>query len=250
MNIKHLALVLGAAALVASGGVGSVACSSSSSNSSSSSSSSGGSSSGGSSGSSSGSTADSGGDDSGSSSGGGDGGGSSGCKMDPSLHPGTAGSIFCGYTDAGAFNCMTGQQCCLGGKEGSGYAPEQCMTWGGTCTNGMGPLPIECEQPQDCAANGMTGAACFLQGNPSPPAPVAGCDPGDLISHGGSAIACEVAGSGGDGGSAGDGGAAEGGAAGACAAGELQVCEAPGDCPTGKTCTPIRWKLYQIGVCL
>jgi hypothetical protein len=156
-----------------------------------------------------------------------------GCKTDPTLHPAPSGTIFCGFGDAGSFSCMTGQQCCLGGKTGTGYAPEECDTFGSTCTNGMGAIPIECMQPEDCTTNGVAGAACCLQGGPTTPAPVQGCDPGDLISHGGNAIICEAPTS-----------------PGACAAGELQVCETPMDCPTGKACTPIRWKLYQLGVCL
>ena len=239
MNIRTVALVLGGA-MVSVAVSFATACSSSSNSgtpsggdggnkdASSSSSGSGGSSSSGSSGS--------------GSSGGDDGGGSSsGCKADPSLHPTMGGSIYCGYTDAGAFNCMTGQQCCLGGKEGMGYAPEMCAAFGSTCTNGMGPLPIECEQPQDCTANGKTGAVCCLQGATAP-APVAGCDAKDLKSQGGTGITCVTGG-------ASDAGGSDAGGGG-CAAGDLEVCEAPGDCTGGKTCTPIRWKLYEIGVCL
>lgn len=188
-----------------------------------------------------------------------------GCKSDPRLHASTPGDIFCGYTDAGHFDCMTGQQCCLGGKQGSGFAPETCTTWGDTCSNGTNPIPIECEQPQDCAANGKPGAVCCLKGGASVPAPVAGCDPGDLKSKGGKAIVCEGGGTVGDagatdggadgsatddGGGASDAGAADAGAATGCATGELQVCESQSDCPSGKTCTPTRWKLYEIGVCL
>lgn len=160
------------------------------------------------------------------------------CKADPKLHPSTPGTIFCGFGDAGSFNCSTGQECCLGGKQGTGFAPETCATFGSTCTNGTGPVPIECEQPEDCTANGMTGAACCLQGG-SAPQQVAGCDTGDLVAKGGTAIVCEAS----------DAGSADGGV-GTCASGALQVCEAQSDCPTGKTCTPTRWKLYEIGVCL
>lgn len=257
MKTTTWALILGAASLAASGSM--TACGSSS----------GGNSGGGSggssggSGSSSGATDDSGVDATGSSSGSGsgsgsssgsttDGGSSSGCKADPTLHPGTGGSIFCGYTDAGSFNCPTGQECCLGGTMGTGYAPEMCATFGATCTNGTGPLPIECNQPQDCAANGMANAVCCLWGGATAPAPVSGCDSGDLKSTKGSGIKCEMPTASTSDAGSGDGGASDAGMAtgGSCATGEMQVCEAPGDCPTGKTCTPIRWKLYEIGVCL
>ena len=161
-----------------------------------------------------------------------------GCKKDPTLHPSTPGQIFCGFTDAGSFSCDGGAECCLGGKLGTGFAPETCATFGATCSNGTNPIPIECTQPEDCTANGMTGAACCLKGA-SPPVQVAGCDPQNLKMQGGTAIACEAtdAGSGDAGGSS-------------CAAGEIQVCEAQSDCPSGKTCTATRWKLYEIGVCL
>ena len=247
-TMTTLALVLGAAAVVAAGGVNLLACSGGSSGGG------GGSSSGGhdsgsqdgtgsSSGSSSGGTSSSGGS-SGGSSGSSSGGMEAGCKADPSLHPGTAGTVFCGYTDAGSFNCPMGQECCLGGKVGTSFAPEMCGTFGAACTNGTNPLPIECQQPEDCTANGMAGAACCLQGGASAPAAVAGCDPGDLKSSGGTGIICEGAGGG-------DAGASDAGASpGACKAGELQICEAPSDCPAGKTCTATRWKLYEIGVCL
>ncbi len=263
MKATTLAMVLGTVALAC--GWGLTACGSGSN----------GSSSGGSSGSGSGSGSSGGGADSGpdatsgSSSGGSSSGSgsSSGCKSDPTLHPGTAGQIFCGYTDAGSFNCMSGQQCCLGGKEGSGFAPEACVSFGATCSNGSGPIPIECQQPEDCAANGKAGAVCCLQGGASIPAAVAGCDAKDLKSQGGTAIACETpTGSSGGGLDAGgaDAGASDGGVSDAasqsdagmgggsasCASGELQVCESESDCPSGKTCTPTRWKLYEIGVCL
>lgn len=265
MKATTWVFLLGAAALASGGGM--TACGSSGNGNGPSSSGSGG-------------GADSGPDTSGSSSGGSSSGSgsSSGCKSDPTLHAGTPGDIFCGYTDAGSFSCSTGQQCCLGGKLGTGFAPEACETFGGTCTNGSGPLPIECQQPEDCAANAKTGAVCCLQGGASLPAPVSGCDAKDLKSQGGSGIVCEmphanpVAGSDAGTSDAGepDGGASDagssdagssadaapqadsgtGGGVGSCAAGELQVCEAQSDCPTGKTCTPTRWKLYEIGVCL
>ncbi len=237
MNIRMVALVLGAT-MMGTGIAAATACSSgsgsgtpggggSSGGDASFSSSGSGSSSGGGS-----SSGISGGSSSGSSSGSSGGGSSSGvvCK-DPNLHQTDGGSIYCGFTDAGSFDCPTGQQCCLGGKMGNGYAPEMCAQWGSTCTNGMNPIPIECEQPQDCQANNAANAACCLVGA-SAPAMVSGCDAKDLKSQGGSAVSCI------------------GDAGGACPMGDMQVCEAPGDCPQGKTCTPIHWKLYQIGVCL
>jgi hypothetical protein len=158
------------------------------------------------------------------------------CKPDPTLTPRNAGSIFCTFLggDAGELICPTGQECCLGGKINTGFAPQQCATWGSTCTNGTGPVPIECAQSSDCTANGKASAACCLVGATTP-AVVPGCDSGNLKSTNGTAIQCEVS---------------DAGGTPTCAPGELQICGSLGDCAAGKTCTPIRWKIYQIGVCL
>jgi hypothetical protein len=120
--------------------------------------------------------------------------------------------------------------------------PEQCATFGGTCTNSGNPdagsgnllaVPIECNQVSDCVANGNANAtACCLQGAKAP-TPVAGC--GYDKSTNGNAIVCE---------------GTAGGAATPCAAGEVQICSSQADCPSGTTCTPGKWKLYQIGFCL
>jgi hypothetical protein len=162
------------------------------------------------------------------------------CKI-PSLHPGAAGTIFCGYDDAGnSFSCGGdggGQQCCLGGPIGGGqYAPEICATFGGACNNppsdaGGKGLPIECGQTSDCTANNVNGVCC-LQGGASAPAPISGCPSTDLKSSGGTGIKCEV------------GAACAGG-------GDLQICESNAECgDAGKVCTPFHWKLYQLGFCM
>jgi len=153
------------------------------------------------------------------------------CGSIPKLHPVEAGTIFCGYTDAGGLNCTTGEQCCLGGKTGTNtYAPEQCATWGGPCDNPPpdGGTVIECGQNADCTVNGMDGGVCCLKGAGAP-ALVSGCT--YYKSAGGTAISCEAP------------------TNGACAAGETQICEQDSDCPQGKTCTPVKWKLYQLGFC-
>ena len=199
---------------------------------------------GGISGSSTGSGSSSGGDsdggfdiDSGSSSGG------PGCGTTPSLHPNPPGDIYCGYdSDGGAIQCISddagnGGFCCLGGSLGGGmYAGEICADNSAGCmvaSEGTGPIPIQCNQISDCPGNGAPGAtACCLQGATVPAMP-AGCN--YLKSSHGSAIVCE--------GSPGDGGAAP------CASGEVQVCSSDADCPSGMTCQPGKWKIYQIGFC-
>lgn len=188
----------------------------------------------------------------------------------PSLHPETtAGSIFCGYGagDAGAkITCTAGSECCLGGSTGgtkSTFFPEQCAGYGDTCPNQVDggseiAVPIACNQIADCTANGLTTAtACCLQG--ATIAAVPGC--GFNKAKNGTAIVCENNGTvlvpstgSGDGGAedgaapAGDAGGG-GGAATACAGGELQVCAVDSDCPTGKTCVAGKWKIYQMGFC-
>jgi len=170
-------------------------------------------------------------------------GSSSGCGTTPSLHENPAGDIYCGYdTDGGHIECISddagnGGFCCLGGSLGGGmYAGEICADNSAGCmvaSEGTGPIPIQCNQISDCPGNGAPGAtACCLQGATVPAMP-AGCN--YLKSSHGSAIVCE--------GSPGDGGAEP------CASGEVQVCSSDADCPSGMTCQPGKWKIYQIGFC-
>ena len=163
--------------------------------------------------------------------------GTADCGSIPSLHTSEAGAIFCGYMPDGgpAFSCTTGTQCCLGGKVGSNFLPEDCVTFGNACDNpppdASSPgLPIECNQNADCTANGKTGNVCCLQGATAP-ALVPNCS--YYKSTQGTAIKCEAA----------DAGACTG-------TSDIQICEQTSDCPTPKTCTPTKWKLYQLGFCL
>jgi hypothetical protein len=254
MNIRTLALVLGSAMVVAASGVAATACSSSSGGNGSSSSSGGTADSG----HTDGTASSSGGGDSGGSSSGGEGGSSSGgsdggaggpdCGTTPSVHATEAGTIYCGFTDAGNLDCPLGQQCCLGGSLGtasnSPFAPEECATLGSTCTNGGGdagsqqPVPIVCADVADCRANGNSSAtACCLQGASCASGftcgSTAGTCPFPKYSHG-TAIVCE-----------GD----AGGAATACASGETQLCASDTDCANGLHCVPGKWKIFQLGFC-
>jgi hypothetical protein len=258
MEIRTLALVLGAAVTVVAGGVGVTACSSSSSSNNPVDSGGGGGnmdSSANNNGDSSSSMGDDTGtgtgDDGGTPTGDSGSGGGPDCGTIPGLHTSAAGSLFCGYDDAGAhITCTTGQECCLGGSNGttskSPFFPEECATYGSACPNQIDggydlAVPIACNQISDCIANGQTSAtACCLQG--ATIAPVAGC--GYNKAKGGSAIVCE---------GSGDGGAAAGDAgtptATACGINELQVCTGDADCPSGMTCKAGKWKIYQLGFC-
>jgi len=149
--------------------------------------------------------------------------------------------VFCGVADAGPLLCTPTEECCLGGALGGGaFAPEQCGTFGAACTNmgvedaGAPAIPVECAQISDCVANGMTQAvACCLQGATAP-ALVPGCT--YVKATMGTAVVCEsndlVA------------------APAPCNAGETQMCSSQADCPAGTTCTPGRWKIFQVGFCL
>jgi hypothetical protein len=124
--------------------------------------------------------------------------------------------------------------CCLGGSiGGSNYAPQVCGTWnaaGTGCDNpDGGGIGIACNQNSDCAANnGDAGSfSCCLQG--ATVSTVAGCNYPKAKE--GSAIVCEATNTG------------------TCAASETQICSSQADCPTGKTCTAGKWKIYQIGFC-
>jgi hypothetical protein len=157
------------------------------------------------------------------------------CGSIPTLHPTEAGTIFCGYPPDGgpSFSCTTGNQCCLGGHiSGNQYAPEKCVGFDTVCDNPApdGGSPIQCGQNSDCTANNKAGDVCCLQGAGAP-AQVAGCS--YYKSQGGNAIMCETPSNG------------------ACTgATDIQICSSDADCPSGKTCTPMKWKLYQMGFCL
>jgi hypothetical protein len=165
------------------------------------------------------------------------------CGSTPTLHVDEAGSIYCGFTDA-ALDCVTGQECCLGGYlvDSGAFAPQACATWGSTCKNGVygndaaaAPIAIECAQVADCNANGVTkSVACCLQGATAPADEPTCTYPKSTL---GSAIVCESSDAGGAG-------------VPACAAGEVQICSSQADCPAGKTCTAGKWKILQMGFCL
>ena len=160
------------------------------------------------------------------------------CGSSPTLHADDAGSIYCGFGggDAGSLYCATGTQCCLGGKLGTGYLNQDCPTWGGSCDNpapdagGTVPaLPIQCEQNSDCTANGMANKVCCLQGATAP-TQVTGCTYDKSTQ--GTAIVCSTP------------------TNGACpGATDVQICSSNSDCPQGKTCTAMKWKILQLGYC-
>jgi hypothetical protein len=164
------------------------------------------------------------------------------CGSLPTLHEDEGGTIYCGFAaDGGVLDCPTGQQCCLGGSTGGGvFLPDECTSRGAACANGGAPdagipaIPIACTQIADCTANGVAAVACCLQGA-SAPAPQPGCS--YPRSKGGSAIVCET-------------GTAGTTAPAACATGEVNICSSQADCPSGKTCTPGKWKIFQVGFCL
>jgi hypothetical protein len=172
--------------------------------------------------------------------GGDDGGSAVDCGASPTLHVDEAGSIYCGFDGVADLYCPTGQECCLGGALGGGaFAAQECAALGATCPNagvadaGAPAIPIACGQIADCQTNGVLNAvACCLQGATAPS--TASCTyPKATL---GTAVVCESS-------DAGTG-------AQACAAGEVQLCSSQADCPNGRTCTPGKWKIFQVGFCL
>jgi hypothetical protein len=124
---------------------------------------------------------------------------------------------------------MLGQECCIGGAVGAGFADDQCATWNTACMNPPGKgLQVLCEQPADCTANNSTtGNVCCLIG--TTPGPTANCnDPLDLKASGGMGTKCATS----------------------CAATDTQLCLSDGDCTAPKTCHAFRWKIIQLGACM
>ncbi|HEY6462134.1 MAG TPA: hypothetical protein VIY73_18335, partial [Polyangiaceae bacterium] len=164
------------------------------------------------------------------------------CGASPTLHEDEAGSIFCGFNGTADLYCGVGQECCLGGALGGGtFAPQECATRDTVCPNaaaldaGAAAIPIACGQLADCTANGATSAvACCLQGATAPTV-VVGCSYPKATE--GTAVVCE---------------SSDAGATGPqpCAQGEVQMCSSQADCPTGTTCTPGKWKIFQVGFCM
>jgi len=154
-----------------------------------------------------------------------------GCGAPPALHPSAPGHLYCDS----ALTCSTGQECCLGGATGiNQYAPDTCNPLGAACTNGGSPdtggsagVPIACMQVSDCTGNGVAGAeACCLRGATAPAMQTSCLYPRSIL---GKDVVCETS---------------------ECGADEVQLCTSASDCPSGKTCTPGKWKIYQLGFCL
>ena len=158
--------------------------------------------------------------------GGTDGGGTCTSPKSPSLHPsdGGAGSLFCGYlgNDAGRLDCTPQTQvCCLGGKQGTGFADPTCNAPGTPCANGTNPKEFQCGDPTDCAS----GSICCLGG----PAPTLDPVCGYYKAKGTTGSKCETTTT--------------------CAAGETKLCESNAECAAGQTCTPFKTLILQFGFC-
>ncbi len=154
------------------------------------------------------------------------------CNATPTLHPQEAGTLYCGNgADGGVLFCQIGEECCLSGKlPDGGFAPEECIPWGGTCTNGAVPRPIFCNQIADCIANGVANAAsCCIQGAP-PPTIKPGCTYPNVKGGYGTGVVCEQTA--------------------VCASGDVNICASQADCPSGTTCTAGKWTIFQFGYCM
>ena len=151
--------------------------------------------------------------------------GSTTCGSDPTLHPlgsdaGAVPGVYCpgAGADAGASTCDPGLICCDTPK---GSTPaSSCIASTATCptTTPKAGSSWACDAPQHCG----TGKICCGKGTPKLRT---GCTYEEVFPALGTQ--CETA----------------------CATGEYIVCEAAGDCPTGKTCTPIKSGGKQVGYC-
>jgi hypothetical protein len=157
-----------------------------------------------------------------------DGGMGTECGTTPSLHAsdGGPGSIYCPFgPDGGAIHCSPGtEKCCISPKVNGQYPPSSCAS---TCPyDAGGHTDLACEDSISCSGNNL-GSICCAKG--ATPATVAGCGYFNE-SPGMSQATCEQ---GPD-----------------CASGEFQLCGAPSECPSGKTCTPFKVKGLQLGFCM
>jgi hypothetical protein len=157
-----------------------------------------------------------------------DSGGDSGstCGSDPTLHPLTADGgvvpgVYCpgaGADGGSSTTCATGQICCDTVKGST--PPSSCIAGGTTCpaTTPKAGSSWECDGPQHCTG----GKICCGLGAP---ALRKGCTYEEVYPALGTV--CETS----------------------CSTSQYIVCEAAGDCPSGKTCTPIKSGSKQIGYC-
>ena len=154
-------------------------------------------------------------------SGGGDTGSEAGtCGKDPTLHVPVAGSgPYCpGYKPDGgtaSASCAAGEFCCET-KTTSG-TPSNCAASASACATGIEAV-WACDAPSMCGA----GMVCCGDGTPKIKT---GCTYEEIFPAKGTVCAA------------------------ACTATQVTVCEADADCPTGKTCTPIKTGGKQVGYC-
>jgi len=142
------------------------------------------------------------------------------CGSDPMLHPPKTGDgVYCpGEGDGGmGANCAVGQICCDTPK---GSTPaSSCIAGGSTCptTSPKAGSSWECDSPTQCG-----GKVCCGTGTPKLRT---GCTYEEVFPS--TSTTCAAS----------------------CPSGSFIVCEAPGDCPSGKTCTAIKSGGKQIGYC-
>lgn len=142
------------------------------------------------------------------------------CGSAPTLHPAGDAGVYCPNAGDGGTNtsCAIGQTCCdVPNKSTPGSS---CIASGSTCPTST-PKPAsawECDAPSQCG----TGKICCGIGTPKLRT---GCTYDEVFPAEGSK--CEVS----------------------CTTGQYVICEANADCPTGKTCTPLKSGGKQVGYC-
>lgn len=160
----------------------------------------------------------------------GEGGTDAGCGSTPTLHPPPADAgtsnpgVFCPFsapTGGKNITCAAGQSCCE--TPAAAGTPSTCVTTGTASSPTACPVAKstvwDCEGPANCG----TGTVCCAVATSIATDATCGYDK----AKGFKGTTCAAA----------------------CAAGDFQICEAAGDCPAGKTCTPFKAQGNQIGYC-
>jgi len=139
------------------------------------------------------------------------------CGVPPTLHPPGFTGPYCPFmADAGTTSCAPGQTCC----EYPVGAPSTCVARGTMCPTmgGVSAVSWECDAPSQCGG----GAMCCGNGTPMVRP---GCSYFEVRPAQGTSCAAT------------------------CGTGQYVVCEANSDCPTGRTCTPLKSEGQSIGFC-
>jgi hypothetical protein len=153
------------------------------------------------------------------------------CGTPSKLFKETKAGVFCPYSevgDAGDVTCAAGELCCQpdAPDDAGVYPPSKCEK---KKCKAADDISWQCEGPLDCASS-KEGPVCCGYGTPEKEAPQ--CSDYAYVSGAfGLGTVCAAS----------------------CAAGtQTVICDSKkgGECPSGTTCTPVRYHGNQVGYCL